>query len=107
LVMVGLFWKPFDARFEDILEDFKFHADVVKTDLLLTQLFQTNQGKSALSGQINELNNRISETERAREAKNKALTGLEAQILEQKHKGTQYIVEQAGALLRFTLLQMI
>jgi hypothetical protein len=66
LVAEGLLWKPFDARFEEILGDFRFHADVVKTELLLTHLYETASGKSTIVGQIQELNKQMKEAEKAR-----------------------------------------
>ena len=34
--MTSLFWKPFDARFRDLLEKIKFHCQLVKDETLVT-----------------------------------------------------------------------
>lgn len=34
--MTNLFWKPFDARFRDLLERIKFHRQLVKDETLVT-----------------------------------------------------------------------
>ena len=35
-MVTNLFWKPFDARFKDLLERIKFHRQLVKDETLVT-----------------------------------------------------------------------
>lgn len=35
-VVTNLFWRPFDARFRDLLEKIKFHCQLVKDETLVT-----------------------------------------------------------------------
>jgi hypothetical protein len=72
-----LFWKSFDARFEDTLDDFKYHADLVKSELLLAQLFENKSGKEAIIGQIQELKERMRNAEKARAERDKPITESE------------------------------
>ncbi|KAJ8115345.1 hypothetical protein OPT61_g2995 [Boeremia exigua] len=51
-VTTSLLWKPFDARFEELLDNFRFHASFVKSELLLLDLLETKQGKDELASQI-------------------------------------------------------
>jgi hypothetical protein len=37
-VVFSLMWKPFDAFFEEILQELRFHSDLVKEELTLVQL---------------------------------------------------------------------
>ena len=82
--MIGLFWKSFDARFEDILDDFKFHADLVQHELLLAQLLESSSGKNALAGQIQQLKTRMLNAERARAERDKPVIGSEASKVREK-----------------------
>jgi len=34
--VTNLFWRPFDARFKDLLEKIKFHCQLVKDETLVT-----------------------------------------------------------------------
>ncbi|KAJ4355640.1 uncharacterized protein N0V89_003660 [Didymosphaeria variabile] len=54
-VATGLLWKPFDVRFEDVLENFRFHKDLVNSELLLAQLLETRDGKANIASQIQAL----------------------------------------------------
>jgi len=35
LVVADLFWKPFEARFDDLLEKLRFHQDMVKDEMTI------------------------------------------------------------------------
>ncbi|KAF2177985.1 hypothetical protein K469DRAFT_754797 [Zopfia rhizophila CBS 207.26] len=87
-VATGLLWKPFDARFDELLDDFKFHADLVKSELLLTELLETREGKEAIASQIQDIKERLSRAEKAREA-----TLLNSQGVSDLAQQTKYITE--------------
>jgi hypothetical protein len=43
-VVTGLFWKPFDERFKDILKQFNFHTQLVKDELQLATYQEAGKG---------------------------------------------------------------
>jgi hypothetical protein len=65
-VASGLFWKPFDARFEEFLGALRYHADLVNKELLLAQLWETKEGKASIAAQIEGIKDRIAKVESGR-----------------------------------------
>ena len=43
-MVTGLFWKPFDERFKDILKQFDFHTQLVKDELQLATYQEAGKG---------------------------------------------------------------
>lgn len=62
-VTSGLFWKPFDARFDEFLGDLRYHADLVNKELFLVQLQETKGMKASIAAQFEDLRDRITRTE--------------------------------------------
>jgi hypothetical protein len=65
-VASGLFWKPFDARFDEFLSDLRYHADLVNKELLLAQLQETKDVKASIAKEFEDLRDlitRITRTE--------------------------------------------
>ncbi|KAF2739919.1 hypothetical protein EJ04DRAFT_572652 [Polyplosphaeria fusca] len=86
-IMTSLFWKPFDARFEDLLDDFRFHADLVKVELLLADFTADQLGRETVASNITEINNRLKKAEKARQASDgKSLSDEAKAALEKKLK---------------------
>jgi hypothetical protein len=93
LVVAGLFWKPFDARFEALLDDFRFHAYVLNSELLIAQLLEAHAGRETISQQINEINERLAEAEKVQKSKNVIPTSAETRnALERQQKGLSSLI---------------
>ena len=92
LIVPGLFWKPFDARFEYILDDLKFHTDLLNSELLLAKLLETHIGRKAISKQISEINEHLAEADKVQKSKD-AIPNVETRnALERQHKGPSVLV---------------
>jgi hypothetical protein len=103
-VVAGLLWKPFDARFEDILDDFRFHGDVMDRELKLVQLDDTKKlqettetmaGKkdiSEITRRLLELNQRIDAAGRIRQEREMPDANNEA--LRRRYKGRSEVSDQ-------------
>ncbi|OAL43415.1 hypothetical protein IQ07DRAFT_685759 [Pyrenochaeta sp. DS3sAY3a] len=96
-IATGLMWKPFDTRFEEILDDFRFHADIVKSELLRVQLLESREGKGAIASQIQALQETLRKQEQVRAARDatylsaKDLAAMEVQLKRMKNEKVQDI----------------
>jgi hypothetical protein len=86
-VKMSLLWKPFESRFEEILEDFSYHADAVKTELLIAQLSETTTGREVLASQIQELKDQMRFAEKRQADLEKSVKEATIEVLKSRQKG--------------------
>ena len=92
-VVTGLFWKPFDARFEDLLDDLRFHQDLVKSEMLLAEMHDTRKAREFNSTYLLEVQGRLRAAEKAQAAKNKPpATDADKRAHEKQQKGISSMI---------------
>lgn len=87
MVTMSLLWKPFDLRFEEILENFKYHADAVRTELLIGQLSETTTSREVIAGQIHDLKDQMKLVEKKRADETKSASEATIDALKAQQKG--------------------
>ena len=66
-MLTSLFWKPFDARFQEMLEKLSFHYELVRLELQISQFedFQKQaENTSTIEGQIEDTKSRLQKAEK-------------------------------------------
>ena len=92
-VVTGLFWKPFDARFEDLLDDLRFHQDLVKSEMLLAEMHDTRKARELNRTYLLEVQGRLRTAERVQAAKNKPpSTDADKRAREKQQKGISSMI---------------
>jgi hypothetical protein len=74
-----LFWRPFDQFFDEFLDDFRYHADLVNRELLLAQMWETKEGKASIATQLEDIKRRLANTESDRKNRDSLFIGLDNQ----------------------------
>lgn len=85
-VVIGeLFWKPFESRFQDLLEQLNFHRELVKDEFILAQFQQAEAARRE------ELEERVKAKDaRMRINKNLDLSEDTKRLLQDEQRGEVY-----------------
>lgn len=89
-IVADLFWKPFDARFQDLLQDFAFHEKLLKDELVVAQLQDVRTVMESIAEErLRAAKERLHAADGREEMRRTSvLTEEMKSLLEQQHQGT-------------------
>ncbi|PMD42872.1 hypothetical protein L207DRAFT_581518 [Hyaloscypha variabilis F] len=92
-IMIKLLWKPFDAFFETTLEELRFHADLVRDEIIIEQLnTSTCHNRMGLEEQARAAQDRIASAEARELTKhNEFLTSESMRLQEKRNEDESFI----------------
>jgi hypothetical protein len=90
-IVMKLLWKPFDAFFETTLEELRFHADLVRDEIIIEQLnTSTCHNRMSLEEQARAAQDRIASAEAREVAKhNEFLTSESMRLQDKRNEGRE------------------
>lgn len=100
-IFASLVWKPFDSRFQDLLEQLSYHRQLLRDEMVLAEYHCAENAR--LAGELDKFEAAV-ERQRAAEARDvqdqtRQLTEEMKVLLEDQQKGKPLEFNQPGALI--------